>query len=68
MEKCPGGAVESISFIRQDVGKKQEEEARRVGRKEGGEDADQQADESMHRSRKEEILDCEEAAGRQQTA
>ncbi|KAJ1218166.1 hypothetical protein NDU88_005749 [Pleurodeles waltl] len=50
MEKFPGGTVESVAFIQQDVDDKQEEEARCRGGKEGGEDEDGRVEESTHRS------------------
>ncbi|KAJ1088227.1 hypothetical protein NDU88_001386 [Pleurodeles waltl] len=67
--EVPGGTVESIACIRQDVNdNKQEEEAWRGEWKEGREDVDGQAEESTHRSREEDALDCKGSAGRQQTA
>ncbi|KAJ1098577.1 hypothetical protein NDU88_003685 [Pleurodeles waltl] len=64
---CPGGTVESITCIRQDVSdNKQEEEVWREEEKEGGEDADEQAEENTHRSQEKDALDYKESAGRQQ--
>ncbi|KAJ1218191.1 hypothetical protein NDU88_005774 [Pleurodeles waltl] len=49
MEKCPGGTVESIAFLRQNINKKEEEEGWRIGSEKGGSDADEQREEKKIR-------------------
>ncbi|KAJ1189207.1 hypothetical protein NDU88_005958 [Pleurodeles waltl] len=69
MEKSPRGTSESIALVRQNVERKQEEDAQRV-RKEGGskEDMDGQSGGDNYRIPEDGTDDCTEAAEIPKTA
>ncbi|KAJ1148951.1 hypothetical protein NDU88_001775 [Pleurodeles waltl] len=69
MEKCPGGPIESVALLWQNIERKEEEDLCHVRREGGGkEDADGQSEGDDYRIPEEGTDDCMEAAGRPKTA